>query len=137
MVASCMERFQKLFVWWTQKLQREDYWPCRVWVFLLWFSISTTDIDQNAMTFWKCKQGRIQPEEFTNLYWQKCQSRHNSSVKIFNPQISMELPYYVLRKSSLKFTKGSRRENSISSTKNPAASCLSEQTLWKVQFLGP
>ena len=49
-------------------------------------------------------------------------------------QISMKLPYDVLRKSALKFTKGSKRENSISyyfllfwfhqnsisSTKNPA-----------------
>ena len=49
-------------------------------------------------------------------------------------QISMKLPYAVLRKSAVKFTKGSKRENSISyyfllfwfhqnsvsSTKNPA-----------------
>ena len=57
-------------------------------------------------------------------------------------QISMKLPYAVLRKSALKFTKGSKRENSISyyfllfwfnqnsiSVLKTLLSCLSEKTL--------
>jgi len=60
-------------------------------------------------------------------------------------QISMKLPFAVLRKSALKFTKGSKRENSISyyfllfgfhqnliSVLKTLLSCLSEKTLWKV-----
>jgi len=57
-------------------------------------------------------------------------------------QISMKLPFAVLRKSALKFTKGSKRENSISyffllfgfhqnliSVLKTLPSCLSEKTL--------
>ena len=60
-------------------------------------------------------------------------------------QISMKLPFAVLRKSALKFTKWSKRENSISyhfllfwfnqnliSVLKTLLSCLSEKTLWKV-----
>ena len=60
-------------------------------------------------------------------------------------QISMKLPYAVLRKSALKLTKGRKRENSISyyfllfwfnqnsiSVLKTLLSCLSEKTLWKV-----
>ena len=60
-------------------------------------------------------------------------------------QISMKLPFAVLRKSALKFSKGSKRENSISyyfllfwfnqnsiSVLKTLLSCLSEKTLWKV-----
>ena len=60
-------------------------------------------------------------------------------------QISMKLPYAVLRKSALKFTKGSKRENSISyyfllfwfnqnsiSALKTLLSRLSEKTPWKV-----
>ena len=60
-------------------------------------------------------------------------------------QISIKLPFAVLRKSALKFTKGSKRENSISyhfllfwfnqnsiSVLKTLLSCLSEKTLWKV-----
>ena len=57
--------------------------------------------------------------------------------------------YAVLRKSALKFTKGSKRENSISyyfllfwfnqnsiSVLKTLLSCLSEKTLWKVDSKG-
>ena len=65
-------------------------------------------------------------------------------------QISMKLPYALLRKSALKFTKGSKRENSISdyfllfwfyqnsiSVLKTLLSCLSENTLWKVNSESP
>ena len=70
--------------------------------------------------------------------------RVNSWIKHYQwlRQISMKLP---LRKSALKFTKGSKRENSISyyfllfwfnqnsiSVLKTLLSCLSEKTLWKV-----
>ena len=61
----------------------------------------------------------------------------------------MKLPFAVLRKSALKFTKGSKRENSISyyfllfwfnqnsiSVLKTLLSCLSEKTLWKVNSEG-
>ena len=129
---------------------------CSVYERIYYYLLFTVHAVDNSKTFWNgqitvyhfeciqnwCHQNWKLDMLWTNLFsiWLWPPSEHQ-----WLHQISMKLPYAVLRKSALKFTKGRERENSISyyfllfwfnqnsiSVLKTLLSCLSEKTLWKV-----
>ena len=117
-----------------------SFWPS------YWFAYSSSMFMSN---FHKLTSAKISSDQNMYMWWisllqpqnkANCPSNHQ-----WLRQISMKLPFVVLRKSALKFTIGSKRENLISyhfllfwfnqnsiSVLKTLLSCLSEKSLWKV-----